>query len=419
MNVGLLESNRTRLARWALGFSALVVCVAAGAIAVHPIVLALLPMAMIFGGLLALMRLSGPREVVHQGSLSATAEGVRVGSQLTLSGPLREALLMPNQREGVVLRLKGSSIWPTDVTVSSIEEGRALLSALGLDASRRTAEVYVRGLSVEEYRARSRLALVFPLALIGTVVATIIFMTPLLVFGFLAVFPFLLAIMLSLAVHGRATVGTDGVLVRHLGRRRFIPLDGVADAELGSAEPIMNTTPLVVRLLDHERKVMAELLVDCKQDAALQEGLAAEADARAEALVERLREVLLARAEGGLSNAARALRRRERDARDWIAALRAIHERTETFRDGAPPTLSALLLLVEDGAAPAELRAAAAVAAAAAAPDVRARIRVAATASAEPRLRIALEAAAENDDARLSTALDELDAAMANRARST
>lgn len=406
MKVELLEGNGRRIARalgrLAIAFGAL----AAAAVAIHPVLLAAAPLTIAVSIFYVLHVLGKPKEVIGGGELTSGPEGLRVGERAL--GKVREGLVLPNQREGTIVRLSTGGRLPTDLRVRSVEEGRAVLAQLGLDASRSTAQVYVRSLSLPDYRKRTRAALALPIFILATVFISILAKSAAVAIGFLGVLPFLLAMILSLAIHGRATVGADGVLMKWLWRKRFIPLEQVADARAEeSGDLIMNTVPVVVRLYDRKGEVLDELLVDCVQEGPMAEAVRAEILARAEGLAERIREGIEARDKGVTTLEANVLERGERDAAAWIAHLRGLLERAQTFRDGAPPTLEALLKRVEDPAADATSRAAAAIAVTHDA-EAKERVRVAAAASAEPRLRIALEAAAEGDDARLEEALDEL-----------
>ncbi len=88
----------------------------------------------------------------------------------------------------------------------------------------------------------------------------------------------------------------------------------------------------------------------------------------------------------------------------------------ETFRGAAAPTPEALLRVVEDASAKPVERVAAAIALAAAGDAARVRIRVVAEATAAPRLRVALEAVAREDE--VADALEALESeSAAERAR--
>lgn len=198
------------------------------------------------------------------------------------------------------------------------------------------------------------------------------------------------------------TVGTDGITLRRFGRERFIPLDGIARAEAGEGDNVMMTETAVVRLFDGHGSVVHELFVEQKKAGPYSERIHQTIDARARAIAERINETIRLRTHEATPFDRASLARGERDDRDWVRALRGLLKRAASFRDAGPPTEDALLAIVEDGSADAHDRAAAAIAIARAHPE---RIRVAADATAAPKLRVALEAALDDDDERVAAAL--------------
>lgn len=152
-----------------------------------------------------------------------------------------------------------------------------------------------------------------------------------------------------------------------------------------------------------------QLLVDQKKQGPFQEGLQAEVDARAEALAERIREVLVVRNAAPRPMDRSALARDDRPVDEWVTRLRTLRDGKTTFRDAGPPTVDALLSIVEDVSSPAVERAAAAIALSKAPAEVKHRIRIAAESSAEPRLRVALEQAIDDRLEEIGVTLEELD----------
>jgi hypothetical protein len=389
------------------------------AAALHPVVIASAPIAVILSMLAMFTLAKRPRRRIARGEVRVDARGLHVGARLAVpAARLRDAIVVPGTSEGALVRI-GRGVRSTDLAVGSVQDGRALLATLGLDAARSTAEVAIRAPDLEHYRKRTRailylvpflpIAIVLALAFGGVLVAL-----PLA--GMLTFLP----IALSLAISGSVTVGTDGVLVRWLWLRRFIALDDVVDAEVGDGELVLNNLPRVVRLLRADGSVKDELLIDLWQDGPFQEPIRSGVEARAQAIAERIREAIAARREAIATAEIGALARARRPIEAWLTHLRGLLTRTETFRGEAPPSREALLQLVEDSTARPELRAAAAVAVTAAGQDdeaARVRLRVAADTSAAPRLRIALRAAAERDDAELAAAMEEIEGEAASGAR--
>ena len=134
---------------------------------------------------------------------------------------------------------------------------------------------------------------------------------------------------------------------------------------------------------------------------------------RADMVVERINEAVSERGRGGSADLApwesELLSRGERAIEPWVEALRAIHSDVASFRKQAGGGIEALWGVLEDAAAEPERRAAAAVALT---PHLdeggRERVRIAARATAAPKLRIALEAAASDDEDAIAAALEEV-----------
>jgi hypothetical protein len=96
-----------------------------------------------------------------------------------------------------------------------------------------------------------------------------------------------------------------------------------------------------------------------------------------------------------------------RATKEWVASLRD-PQHVETFRRGELDAAQ-LWRIVEDGDVEPAHRAAAAIALShSLKDDDKARLRVAASASAEPKLRVALEAAADDDEPAMTRAIDKL-----------
>jgi hypothetical protein len=130
-----------------------------------------------------------------------------------------------------------------------------------------------------------------------------------------------------------------------------------------------------------------------------------------EALVERLREALDARARAEASTTTvRLVAREGRRTREWVRAMRSVMRTPASYRTPEVPP-EALWRVVEDAGADADARTGAALALAPTLDeDGRARMRVAAEAAVEPRLRVALETAAT--DAGATASADEIAAAI-------
>jgi hypothetical protein len=191
------------------------------------------------------------------------------------------------------------------------------------------------------------------------------------------------------AIPRRVVVGADGVLIAWLRWQRWIPY-----AEIKSTVRTENTLKLLLASGD-----IVQLPADRDADE-----LRARVDA---ALAGHRRD-----ADDLDALTGQGLARQGRVTAEWIASLRAAAGRDTSYRSaGLDP--ERLWRLVEDGDEPPPTRAAAAVALAQTGPDARPRLLRVAEAVAEPRLRVAIDSAARDDDAALSEALDELSHAPA------
>lgn len=179
----------------------------------------------------------------------------------------------------------------------------------------------------------------------------------------------LLLALLALLAPRKAVVGTDGVAVEGLLRRRFLPFADITGVR-GDARG--------VRL---GRRDDSDLLLPGAPGG--------------EALESRIRAAMETQGQGALEARLDALDRGGRPVSEWLDGLRRLADRSAGYRAAAiqPEQLAAV---VEDASVPRERRIAAAVSAAATGDEeARRRVRVAAQACADEELRAALEEAAE------------------------
>lgn len=204
-------------------------------------------------------------------------------------------------------------------------------------------------------------------------------------------------------VGGTLRVGPDGLLVRWAGRTRFIDTRSIARIETfgrstGQAFDIGSNMEmgLVVHLRDG-RAVRVALTLGRFGGWSTEE---------AKQLVERI-EAIVAPGEAHDVNArvGARLARGSRDLAGWLGALRALGIRAKATLRDADVDSDALWTLASGSNVAPDVRVGAAVALAARGDEERTRLRVAAETMAEPRLRVALEAAAAGDDARIARAV--------------
>jgi len=189
----------------------------------------------------------------------------------------------------------------------------------------------------------------------------------------------------------RVEVGSDGVLLRWLKTRRFVPFSAIADVES-----------------DPEGAVLA-----LKSGSRVKIRLSYKSDAKAserDLLLDAIRTRLSAHASLGRAEEEALLARGNRDLATWLQDMRAIGAGTGTaggYRAIAIPE-DRLWDILENPSADPSAREGAALALHASLDDAgRDKVRTLSRTTASPRLRIALDGVAkENDDTKLRIALD-------------
>ena len=264
------------------------------------------------------------------------------------------------------------------IGVSDVRVARAMVEALGFDARRTTAT----------FRAGSRVneSTMGVAAIVAVAIA----------FGLVCwnvVFAFAAAMVLflgGLAMPTMVTVGTDGLLVRWAVERKYFPYPDIARVE---------RMPGRVRLHLKSRKIF-DVVFRSRDD---------RDEPAAGQLAERIVEAIERRdASGSRVDVSKLVRPAGVEVRAWMASLAEILSEG-TFRD-APITADQLWEIVEDATATTTARAAAAIALRRVVDERgKKRLRVVANATAAPHLRVALEQAADGDDADVEQALTALD----------
>ncbi len=314
----------------------------------------------------------------------ASRAGLRVGNEHVPDVELESAMVEPELDGGPVVRVRRKRAAPLLVRVTDVEDGRRLVRALGLDPTRRLAEM----------RAPSWVLTRYPRATPFVVAAAaILWALPLFSSSPLFVFARWVLYLASIAVvlwPSRVAVGADGLLIRWLAYRRFIRFADVRDMHV-----VERRNRRVARIVLRSGEAL-ELLLTTRQGAP-----------RSAALVERIEEGLLAARASAGEFLPYLPARADKPVRQWLEELRGFGMGMATHRTAAADP-EALARVVESAAATPKDRAAAAVALAASDGGVP-RLRVAAEAVAEPKLRVAIDAVAGGDEAALEEALDELE----------
>ncbi|MBW2526445.1 MAG: hypothetical protein JRI23_19855 [Deltaproteobacteria bacterium] len=293
---------------------------------------------------------------------------------------------------------------PVELRVADEDEGRAILEKLGLAATQTVASF--RGMSRVHQSVWLTLATVMGTmvlasaataglaALLGPGAATPSMLLWLLVLITLVVAP------------SRIEVGADGVLVRWLGRTRFI---GHADIE---------EVQMKVIGLGKNRRATVEIALASGEKVVLPTGSAHFDQGRCRGIVRRIRAAHDSFQRGESVHAEALLRRGERTHVDWVKALRSADAHASLR--SAPVPRDRLWRIVEDVAvAPLDRAVAAVSLGRRLEADERARLEQTAVATAAPRLRIALDAVARgSDDEALGEVLEEIEAEAAATAPS-
>lgn len=365
----------------------------------------------------------GRKPMAQARRLRATREGLELDRTLVVArSDIASAGVMPATDHGTVVRIEPKGLFRSsiDVRVADLAAGRAVVHALGVDPTQLATTQGIAAPSMRHYQWRTWIAILgVPISIFGSVVLTLAARHAFGAAGGLAVGLPMMALMplliVQLFIPAKVTVGADGVLVRWLGRSTFHLLNDVERAEVIEGAGWGNLQPLVVRLVKRDG-AHVDLLGGLQRRSPFASTINQYARDRASSLAERINEAIDARrgegAEAKVSVNASILGRASRPVSEWVAELRAMAARTQTFRDGVALVGEQLWRIIEDPAAEPDHRAAAAVAMVPKLDDEgRARLRIAAEATVAPKLRVALEAAASDDEHRLVQALEELDAA--------
>jgi hypothetical protein len=280
------------------------------------------------------------------------------------------------------------------IVVRDVEQGRALLRTLALDASRVSAHYWAMARPLGEPRAFGHAG-----ALLGLTLATGLVVGPSVPPVFAVALVALIVLFAGLVLPTRVVVGGDGVLLRWLGTVRFVPWSSVTGIEPfdGGVMLALGAAPgdeewLTLRMPEEHQRYHPER------------------DAMVERMVAAWRAHPVATRPEAVS---RLLGRDGGRTREWVRAMRALVRPAQGFRAASVP-VERLWRVVEDPRADRETRTGAAIALAPTLHDAdQARLRAVAAGCAEPRLRIALATAAVEagaPDEVVAEALDALEA---------
>ena len=336
-----------------------------------------------------LLRRGGARTGEERGVLRVEKDAVFFGGERVIDvGALDSAWVAPHtELTKVVLAPKRGRGMPIELRVHGEEEARRIVVRLGLDVDRRTATKKVRSPIASH---------VMPLAIllsqVGTIGRQIFAPHGPLPFWMM---PITVVVMLGWLVAATTSrdvvVGRDGIRIRWLGRSRFLPHRSIARVEKTDRGVVVHTVD--GEAIDLPLRPATKKVNDEWRDEAL-------------ALFDRI-ERARERDDEGVAPEAKLLEPEARATKEWVASLRD-PGRMETFRRGELDAAQ-LWRIVEDGDVEPRRRAAAAIALSTSLDDAaKTRLRVAASTSAEPKLRVALEAAADDDEPAMARAIDRM-----------
>lgn len=323
----------------------------------------------------------------------ACAAGLLLPGRFVPADRIRGGWVEPRAAAAPVVHVRTEGGAEISLVVRDVERGRALLAALGVDASHVAATYWTLARPLGEPRTFARVG-----ALVGLALALGILAgqeSP--AASALAVVALVIA-LLGLVVPTHVSVGGDGVHLRWLGTSRFVawstvlavePFDGGVVLALEGGRWLTLRTPS-----EHERHDPERL-----------------------SMIERIRAAwrasVQARAEPLPTGVVRRVVGRGTRTREWVRAMRALATEQPGYRIGTVPP-EGLWRIVESPHAERDARTGAAIALAQSLDDAgRKRLREAAAACAEPRLRIALTTASTPTGAapeeELAAALDAID----------
>lgn len=350
---------------------------------------------------------------MHRGlpkAVTADRAGLRIGARFLPRSEITTGRLIPGRDSDPPRMVIGRRHrLAVTVEVSGLDEGRALLRALGLGASQ----------SVATFKALSPLITKRPYLVLF---ASLLINVPLQLFGRLTLHsegPVLvwvllllgsLSLSIPLMVRTRVLVGADGIELRWLWQKRFLAFRDIARIATYAKGSGLSKSSGVEVVLESGKSIRLAISNQHRlHDSALM-------------LQERIDEAKSAYRAGGTESAAALLGRGGRGIGEWITSLRALGAGANLDMRTAPVPRERLFRVVEDLARDPTSRAAAAVALGTELDDDgRARLRAAARATVAPKLRFALEKVADAsavEDGAIDAALAELEAEEAKlRAR--
>ena len=181
---------------------------------------------------------NGPLKATEDaGTLRVTEGRIELsGKVLGIVSELGSAVLIPSASQGMLVRLVYKKRkQPLTLRVEDITQGRALLRALALDATKTTSTFAVRPSTRGQQKLRRGLIGAALAGAVATVCVPFLAGTghpsdlfPLLMVGLCVS----MAALVAANVPSKATVGADGILFRYLWSKTFLPLAQIHSADV-------------------------------------------------------------------------------------------------------------------------------------------------------------------------------------------
>jgi hypothetical protein len=331
-----------------------------------------------------------PSKIAVLGAFSVDDDSVRfAGRMLASRRSLRAGFLIPTVDQPPLVRLERR--WPNgpiELQARDEPSGRALLRALGFDAS----QVIASFTFASRARADGRLKAVgcltpmvalFGLPMIAAALPSMLSGLAILILGW----------MVLMWMPTRVSVGADGVLVSWFWRKRFLGY-----GELRGLEPFVSWGYRGVALLAAAGE---PLKLPFKPGMSEQDTIL---------IIQRIEQAMASFHQESRERDVALPERGGRSLEEWIRLLRAVGSGANADHRTAPISLEELFRVVEDPSAAPTERARAAVAIGGGLDDRgRARLRIAAEATAAPEIRALIELSAEEaDEAQIAEAFEQL-----------
>jgi hypothetical protein len=330
------------------------------------------------------IRRGGVRGDEQRGTLRVDEGAISIdGEKLTKQDALESAWVAPHANGSkVVLAPKRGRGMPFELFVHREEDARKIVRTLGLDVDKSNATAKVRSPIASH---------TLPLAIVLSQGFAFAKKLPWTAWTVPLTTLALIAWLVAATTSREVVVGRDGVRIRWFWRSRFVPHRSIARVEKTDHSVVLYTADgeaIDLPLRPKTKKPNEEW-----SDEAL-------------GLYDRIERARKRDGDSAVDDA-KLLERDARATKEWVAALRDPN-RVETFRRGELDAAQ-LWRVVEDGDVEPERRAAAAVALSTSLDEgAKSRLRIAAKTSAEPKLRVALEAAADEDEPAMTRAMERM-----------